>query len=203
MNRIHQNTRASFKFIVLFTFNYFDLLRWIIVCLVSGQSSVIYGETLSNLLSLFVPISRSNNTVEPNVSWDERSTSEKRPASGGEEEDCQRFSSQFTGELTMGLYYARCKCGGLLQLPACLPLVIDRKVNTDRNRWISKFTFVFCFLFSKQVTDADAHLDVQRTVDGERTTSSACLRYSDLDKNYCLGLCLFIIILINVRDKAR
>lgn len=94
----------------------------------------------------FAPISRSNNTVEPNVSWDERSTSEKRPASGGEEKDCQRFSSQFTGELTMGLYYARCKCG-LLQLPACLPLVIDRKVNRDHKLSI---TNVFCFLFSNR-----------------------------------------------------
>lgn len=56
-----------------------------------------------------------------------------------------------------------------------------------------------------QVTDADAHLDVQRTVDGDRdrATSSACLRYSAYDKIYCLGLCLFIIILINVCDKRR
>lgn len=141
-----KTTEHALNLLFYLLFNYFDLLRWIIVCLVSGQSSVIYGETLSNLLSLFAPISRSNNTVEPHVSWDERSTSEKRPASGGEEKDCQRFSSQFTGELTMGLYYARCKCG-LLQLPACLPLVIDRKVNWDRKL---RITFVFCFLFSNR-----------------------------------------------------
>lgn len=133
MNRIHQNCRARFKFIVLFTFNYFDLLRWIIVCLISGQSSVIYGETLSNLLSLFVPISRSNNTVEPNVSWDERSTSEKRPASGGKKEDCQRFSSQLTGELTMGLYYARRKCGWPFAV-ACMPSARDRSGGWGRSQ---------------------------------------------------------------------
>lgn len=62
------------------------------------------------------------------------------------------------------------------------------------------------FSFSaSQVTDTDAHLNVQRTVDGDRdrATSSACLRFSAYDKIYCLGLCLFIIILTNVCDKRR
>ncbi|CRL05005.1 CLUMA_CG018231, isoform A [Clunio marinus] len=39
---------------------------------------------------------------------------------------------------------------------------------------------------TQDVTDADAHLDVQRTVDRDRTTSSSCQRYSDFNKNYCL-----------------
>lgn len=55
------------------------------------------------------------------------------------------------------------------------------------------------------MTDSDSHLDdAQRSVDGEGTSSSACLRYSENDKNFCLGLCLFIIILIiNVCDRTR
>lgn len=32
---------------------------------------------------------------------------------------------------------------GLLQLPACLPLVIDREVEADRNHLITKFTLLF------------------------------------------------------------
>lgn len=64
-------------------------------------------------------------------------------------------------------------------------------------------SFIFDFSLSLQVTDADAHLDVQRTVDDDRVKSSACVRYTDSDKRFCLGLCLFIIILINVCNKRR
>lgn len=54
-----------------------------------------------------------------------------------------------------------------------------------------------------QVAEMGSHSDVQRTVDDD-LTSSACLHYSDNNKSFCLGLCLFIITLINIlRSQLR
>lgn len=148
---------------------------------------------------LFSAVSRSDNAVESNILRYEWTAPADRSAASRKEEDCQRLGAQFIGKLTMGLHesFPRSRRKHFSFLFAfhwtrrlMEPLIIQHQSQH----------FFSALSLSTQVTDA--HSDVQRTVDGDRT-SSACLRYSDYDKNFCLGLCLFIILLINVRDKAR
>jgi hypothetical protein len=64
----------------------------------------------------------------------------------------------------------------------------------ERSSWCLIVNFIHVFIM--QVAEMGSHTDVQRTVDDD-LTSSACLHYSENNKSFCLGLCLFIIILIN------
>lgn len=95
---------------------------------------------LNLFFTCVLAIFRSNNTMEPNISWDEWASSEEWSTKIRSEEDCQWFSSQFIGELTMGLYYARCKF--FLRLP--FSALMKRKVNGDHNH---KINILICLFF--------------------------------------------------------
>lgn len=157
--------------------------------------SVIYGETLSLFSCPFSgQITQWNlifhGTNEPPQRNDEPRVGKKKTVNDLVHNSLE--NSQW-GFITQDVSISRSSFSDLL------PLLIKREANEDHN--LDGNANIRLFLALLQVTDADAHLEVQRTVDGERTTSSACLRFSD--KNYCLGLCLFIVILINVLGKAR